>query len=308
MNALAHAPLVADFVDPRSPVLIQGMTGRTGRKHSQLMRGYGTNIVAGVSPGSDGGSVDGVPIFKDCAHAVAATGASVSVAMVPPLAVLQAIEEAIGAGIRLIVTIAEGVPVHDAVKALDIVRGAGARWIGASTPGLAIPGRLKLGFLPDVALAPGRIGVMAKSGTLSYEICHRLVGRGHGQSLWVGVGGDSVKGTRFADMLPFFAADPQTSAILVIGEIGGSEEEEFAQAIRASRCGKPVYALIAGRSAREGITMGHAGALIQRGVGTIESKTEALTSAGAKVFTRIQDLVESMSSDLDKMTGERACG
>ncbi|MGD9923464.1 MAG: succinate--CoA ligase subunit alpha, partial [Pseudorhodoplanes sp.] len=287
MSASQHSPIAAEFVDPLAPVLIQGMTGRTGRTHSQHMRRYGTNVVAGVSPESDVAGVAGIPIFRNCAQAVGETGASVSVAMVPPLAVLQAIEEAVGAGIRLVVTVAEGVPVHDAVRALDLVRHAGARWIGASTPGLAIPGRLKLGFLPDVALAPGPIGVMAKSGTLSYEICHRLAGWGLGQSLWVGVGGDPVKGTRFADVLPYMAVDPQTHAILVIGEIGGSEEEELADAIVTLGCHKPVYALIAGRSAREGVTMGHAGALIQRGIGTIDSKTRALTAAGARVFTRI---------------------
>jgi succinyl-CoA synthetase alpha subunit len=155
-------------------------------------------------------------------------------------------------------------PVRDAVAALEIVRAAGVRWIGPSTPGLAIPGKLKLGFLPDVSLAPGPLGIMAKSGTLSSEVCHRLVSRGLGQSLWVGVGGDPVKGTRFADVLPFMLTDPNTHGIVVIGEIGGSEEEELAAAMRAQNCSKPVYALIAGRTVREGITMGHAGAMIQR--------------------------------------------
>ena len=308
MNALLHPPHKTVFVDPLAPVLVQGMTGRTGRQHSQRMRVYGTNIVGGVSPGNEVTAVDGVPIFRNCAEAVDATGASVSVVMVPPLAVLQAIDEAVTAGIKLIVAIAEGVPIHDAVKALHIVRRAGARWIGASTPGLAIPGRLKLGFLPDVALAPGCIGIMAKSGTLSYEVCHRLVCRGLGQSLWIGVGGDAVKGTRFADVLPYMANDPQTRAILVIGEIGGSEEEELAEAIQNSQCRKPVYALIAGRTAREGVTMGHAGALIQGGIGTIASKRAALSSAGAQVFTGIKELVEAVCEGFGKSTGEKACG
>ena len=213
--------------------------------------------------------------------------------------------EAVTAGIKLIVTIAEGMPVRDAVAALEIVRAAGVRWIGPSTPGLAIPGKLKLGFLPDVSLAPGPLGIMAKSGTLSYEVCHRLVGRGLGQSLWVGVGGDPVKGTRFADLLPFMLTDPSTHGIVVIGEIGGAEEEELAAAMRAHHCGKPVYALIAGRTVREGITMGHAGAMIQGDVGTIASKTEALTTAGAHVFTRIRDMIEAVSAEVGK--GEQAC-
>jgi succinyl-CoA synthetase alpha subunit len=155
---------------------------------------------------------------------------------------------------------------------------------------------LKLGFLPDVSLAPGPLGVMAKSGTLSYEICNRLVQRGLGQSLWVGVGGDAVKGTRFADLVPHFASDPGTRAVVVIGEIGGSEEEELAAALVAQRFAKPVYALIAGKAAREGVTMGHAGALVFGGVGTIESKVDALTHAGARVFTRIQDLVNAVAA------------
>ncbi len=308
MTALVRPHDLTAFVDPNVRVIIQGMTGRTGRRHSQLMRSYGTTIVGGVSPGSGGAAVDGVPIYARCADAVAATGAGASVAMVPPLAVLGAIEEALLAGIKLIVTIAEGVPVHDAVKALALVREAGARWIGASTPGLAIPGRLKLGFLPDVALAPGPLGIMAKSGTLSYEVCHRLVARGLGQTLWVGVGGDAVKGTRFADVLPYLNADPRTRAVVVIGEIGGSEEEELAVAVRAAGRPKPVYALIAGRTAREGVTMGHAGAMIEGSHGTIASKTAALRGAGAEVFSRIEDLVEAVCRDLGGATGEQPCG
>lgn len=303
MRAAVATRRVTPFVDPDVKVIIQGMTGRTGRRHSELMRAYGTRIVGGVSPGGNVDAVDGVPIFKTCAEAVATTGAAASVAMVPPLAVLAAIREAVAAGIKLIVTIAEGMPVTDAVRALEAVRAAGVRWIGPSTPGLAIPGRLKLGFLPNVSLVPGPLGIMAKSGTLSYEVCHRLVGRNLGQSLWVGVGGDLVKGTRFADVLPFLLADPDTKAIVVIGEIGGSEEEELAAAMRTLNCAKPVYALIAGRTAREGVTMGHAGAMIQGNVGTIASKTNALVGAGARVFTQIRDLVDAVSSGFGSNNG-----
>jgi succinyl-CoA synthetase alpha subunit len=299
--SVIHVP----FVAPDVATIVQGMTGRTGRRHAQLMRAYGTPIVGGVSPKSDSDEVDGVPVFKTCIAAVAATGAVASVAMVPPLSVLDAVREAATAGIKLIVTIAEGMPVRDAVAAIEIARAAGVRWIGPSTPGLAIPGKLKLGFLPDVSLAAGPLGIMAKSGTLSYEVCHRLVGRGLGQSLWVGVGGDPVKGTRFADILPFMLTDSNTHGIVVIGEIGGSEEEELAAAMRAHRCNKPVYALIAGRTVREGITMGHAGAMIQGGIGTMASKTEALAAAGAQVFTRIRDLIEAVAAEVGK--GEQAC-
>ncbi len=301
--SVIHVP----FVAPDVATIVQGMTGRTGRHHAQLMRAYGTRVVGGVSPKSDSDEVDGVPVFKTCIEAVAATGAAASVAMVPPLSVLDAIREAVTADIKLVVTIAEGVPVRDAAAALEIVRAAGARWIGPSTPGLAIPGKLKLGFLPDVSLAPGPLGIMAKSGTLSYEVCHRLVGRGFGQSLWVGVGGDPVKGTRFAEILPFMLTDPNTHGIVVIGEIGGSEEEELAAAMRALHCTKPVYALIAGRTVREGVTMGHAGAIIEGNVGTIASKTEALAGAGAQVFTRIRDLVDAVAVGLGKTKGEKPC-
>lgn len=281
------------FIAPDAPVIIQGMTGRSGRTHTLAMRAYGTNIVGGVSPRDE--DVGGLPVFRSCAEAVASTGAVASVAIVPPLAVLPAIVEAVEAGIRTVVTITEGMPIHDAVRAKRAVAEAGARWIGASTPGIAIPGKLKLGFLPDVSLAPGRLGVMAKSGTLSYEVCHRLVERGLGQSLWVGVGGDPVKGTRFADMLAFYAADPGTDALVIVGEIGGTEEEELAAAMTATGFTKPVYALVAGQAAREGVTMGHAGALIHGSTGTVESKTIALRGAGAQVFTRIQDLVDAVA-------------
>lgn len=282
------------FITADARVLIQGMTGRAGRRHTLAMRAYGTQIVGGVSPRDE--DVGGIPVFRDCASAVAATGAVASVAIVPPLAVLSAIEEAIDAGIHTVVTITEGMPIHDALRAKRLVADAGARWVGASTPGLAIPGKMKMGFLPDVSLAPGRLGVMAKSGTLSYEVCHRLVSRGLGQSLWIGVGGDPVKGTRFADGLPHFANDPDTDALVIIGEIGGDEEEALAHAIKETGFAKPVYALIAGAGAREGVTMGHAGALIHGNVGTVESKTTALRASGAQVFTRIHELVEAVAA------------
>src|SRR5581483_5288766 len=192
------------------------------------------------------------------AEAVAATGATATVAFVGADALLGAIRDAVEAGIRLIVTPTEGMPVHDAVAALALVRAAGVRWIGASTPGMAVPGQAKLGFLPEVSLAPGPIGVMSKSGTLSYEVGYRLVRRGLGQSVWIGVGGDPVKGTRYADLVPYFATEPRTRALVVIGEIGGTEEEELAAALAAHGFAKPVFALVAGRSAREGVTMGHA--------------------------------------------------
>ncbi len=284
------------MIDRRTPVLIQGITGRTGRMHTRMMRAYGTDIVAGVSPRPE--PVDGVPVFASCAEAVAATGATASVAFVGAAALLGAIREALAAGISLIVTPTEGMPVHDALAAQAAVRAAGARWIGASTPGMAVPGEAKLGFIPEVALAPGPVGVMSKSGTLSYEVGYRLVRRGLGQSVWIGVGGDPVKGTRYADLVPFFAADARTRALVVIGEIGGSEEEELGDALRASGFAKPVFALVAGRSAREGVTMGHAGAMVHGEAGSWASKRAALEAAGARVFGAVAELVDAMAETL----------
>jgi succinyl-CoA synthetase alpha subunit len=280
------------FVTADVPVLVQGATGRSGRAMTAHMVAYGTNIVAGVSRRDDPETK--IPIFRSCTEAVRATGARASVAFVPPLEVLPAVLEAIEAGIELIVTVAEGVPVHDALKAKAAAREAGLRWVGASTPGLAIPGKLKMGFLPNVSLAPGSLGVMSKSGTLSYEVCYRLVEAGYGQTLWVGVGGDAVKGVRFADLVPLFAADDKTAGIVIVGEIGGSEEEELAAALTASGCAKPMFALLAGSSALEGVTMGHAGALIQANIGTIQTKTAALRGAGAEVSQSIKALIEAV--------------
>jgi succinyl-CoA synthetase alpha subunit len=283
-------------IDRTTRVLVQGITGRTGRAHSRMMRAYGTKIVAGVSPRAE--PVDDVPVFRSCAEAVAATGATASVVFVGADALLGAIGEAVAAGIDLIVTPTEGMPVHDALAALALVRAAGARWIGASTPGLAVPGEAKLGFIPEVALAPGPVGIMSKSGTLSYEVGYRLVQRGLGQSVWVGVGGDPVKGTRYADLVPYFAAEPRTRALVVIGEIGGSEEEELAAALAAQRFAKPVLALIAGRSAREGVTMGHAGAMVHGDAGSWVSKAAALERAGATVFATVADLIDAVPAAL----------
>jgi succinyl-CoA synthetase alpha subunit len=287
--------LISTLVRPDIGVVVQGLTGRAGRAQTAQMVRYGTKIVAGVSPRVDADGGD-VPIFGNCADAVRATGAEASVIIVPPFSVLPSIREAIDAGIKLIVSVTEGMPIHDALKARALVREADIRWVGASTPGLAIPGKLKLGFLPDVSLSPGTLGVMSKSGTLSYEVCHRLVSRGFGQSLWVGVGGDPVKGTRFADLLPVFHDDPGTQALVVVGEIGGDEEEELARRIEETGFHKPVFALLAGKNAREGLIMGHAGALIQDSTGTLENKIAALRRADVRVFSRIEDLAIAVSS------------
>jgi succinyl-CoA synthetase alpha subunit len=281
----------------QTPVIVQGATGRAGSVHVRRMLDYGTNIVAGVSARAAGGSVEGVPVFADCRAAVAATGAEVSVVMVPPNGVLAAAEEAMAAGIRLIVTVAEGVPVHDALRVGRIVRAANATWVGASTPGLAIPGEMKLGFLPNVSLRPGPLGMMSKSGTLSYETGYRLATMGLGQSIWVGVGGDPVKGVRFPDLLGLFLQDDRTRGIVLIGEVGGGEEEDFADALAKAKDPKPVYALVAGRGAKEGVAMGHAGALTFGDVGTFASKKQRLEAAGARVFATIDELIAACGRD-----------
>jgi len=290
------------MINPRingdTPVIVQGASGRAGQMHSRLMRDYGTRIVGGVSPRMERGEIDGIPLFPDCRTAVEATGAVASVALVGAMQLLDAMREAITAGIRYLVTPTEGAPVHDMIEARQLTRAAGAVWVGPSTPGMAVPGVAKLGFLPDDSLRPGGLGIMSKSGTLSYEAGYRLARLGIGQSVWVGVGGDPVKGTRFADLVPFYAEDAGTRALLVIGEIGGHEEEEFASALQAQDFRKPVFALIAGRSAPEGVTMGHAGALTHGTHGTFASKRAALASAGVAVCATLDEMVERIHRDL----------
>lgn len=276
-----------------TPVIIQGVTGRMGRTHAALMRAYGTRIVGGTSNRTDVTEAAGVPVFRSCAEAVLETGAIASVAMAPPEDTLAAVQEALAAGIKLVVTVAEGVPLHDALKIGRAVRRANAVWVGASTPGLAVPGECKLGFLPDVCLQPGPLAVMSKSGTLSYEVGYRLVREGLGQSSWVGVGGDSVKGIRFADLLPVFMDDPRTKGIILVGEVGGTEEEECAEAYTRLGARKPLFGLIAGREAKEGVSMGHAGALAHGDFGSIASKNARLSAAGAMVFESIDGLIEA---------------
>jgi succinyl-CoA synthetase alpha subunit len=285
-------------IDRTTPVIVQGITGRAGQLHSRLMQQYGTRIVGGVSPGGKGREVNGVPVFATCAEAAEETGAKASVLLVGAMQLLEAMRDAVASGIRYLVTPTEGMPVHDALKAWKLCRDTGTLWIGGSTPGMAVPGIAKLGFLPDDSLKPGPLGLMSKSGTLSYESGYRLAQKGIGTSVWVGVGGDPVKGARFADLVPFYAADPQTSALLVIGEIGGTEEEEFAHALAAQGFDKPVFALIAGSTAPEGVTMGHAGALVHGSHGTYTAKRNALEAAGVEVFGALNEMVAGVTARL----------
>lgn len=289
--------MLSEVVRGHAPrVLVQGMASAVARRQLPFMRAHGTAIVAGISRTQPRGAVEGVPIFRDCAAAVHATGADVALSFVPPEAVAEAAEEAIVAGCRLLVTVAEGVPVHDAARIRRLARERGVAWVGACTPGLAVPGRLKLGFLPEVSLRPGPVGVMSKSGTLSYEVGYRLAQRGIGQSLWVGVGGDVVKGTRFADLVELFRDDPRTEALVVVGEIGGTEEEELADRLLRSGFDREVFVLLAGSQAPEGIAMGHAGAMVMGAAGTLASKRQALSRAGARVHDSIARLVEAVAA------------
>ena len=285
-------------IDRDTPVIVQGITGRAGRLHTRLMKEYGTRIVAGVSPKRDEQVVEGIPVFPDCRSAVDATGAITCVAFVGAYDLLGAMQDAIAGGVRYIVTPTEGMPVHDALRVKQLVMDAGVLWVGGSTPGMAVAGEAKLGFLPNDALRPGSLALMSKSGTLSYESGYRLAQRGVGTSVWIGVGGDPVKGVRYADLVPFFAADERTRGVLVIGEIGGHDEEDFAAALRSHNLAKPVFALIAGRTAPSGVSMGHAGALVHGNHGTFEAKRAALESAGVTVFDSLNAMVEGVNRSL----------
>lgn len=290
--------MISPRIDRDTKVILQGISGRAGRLHSRLMKEYGTHLVGGVSPAKDVREINGIPLFPDCASAVKATGATVSVALVGAYDLLDAMREAVAAGIKMIVTPTEGMPVHDALQAKRLTRDAGVLWIGGSTPGMAVAEVAKLGFLPDVSLKSGPLGLMSKSGTLSYESGYRLALRGVGTSVWVGVGGDPVKGVRYSDLVPFYAADMQTEGLLIIGEIGGHDEEDFAEALKSQAFRKPVFALIAGRTAPEGVAMGHAGALTYGSHGGYAAKRAALEAAGVEVFDTLNAMVEGVARKL----------
>ncbi len=287
--------MISPRIDRNTKVILQGISGRAGRLHSRLMKEYGSNLVGGVSPTKDVKDINGIALFPDCASAVKATGATVSVALVGAYDLLDAMREAVAAGIKMIVTPTEGMPVHDALQAKRLTQDAGVLWIGGSTPGMAVAEVAKLGFLPDVSLKSGPLGLMSKSGTLSYESGYRLALRGVGTSVWVGVGGDPVKGVRYSDLVPFYAADAQTKGLLIIGEIGGHDEEDFAEALKAHAFMKPVFALIAGRTAPEGVAMGHAGALTYGSHGGYAAKRAALEAAGVTVFDTLNAMVEGVA-------------
>jgi succinyl-CoA synthetase alpha subunit len=289
---------VSIYVDASSRVLVQGITGRDGSFHARQMREYGTNVVAGVTPGKGGQKFDGeVPIFDTVSDAVAQTRDNVSVIYVPPPFAADAMMEAAAAGIDLIVCITEGVPVLDMTRVYPYVREHGARLIGPNCPGLITPGESKVGIIPGRICAPGAVGVVSRSGTLTYEVVDQLTRAGIGQSTCVGIGGDPINGTSFIDVLEAFENDPKTKAIAMMGEIGGTDEQEAARFVH-DRMKKPVVGFIAGQTAPPGRRMGHAGAIISGSAGTAAEKLEAFEKAGMGIARRPKDFVELLRKRL----------
>ncbi len=270
------------LVDENTRVVVQGITGREGTFHTQQMKAYGTKIVAGVTPGKGGTMHEGVPVFDTVEQAVRETGANTSVIYVPAAFAADAILEAADAGIALIVCITEGIPVLDMVKVMAFLKDRPARLIGPNCPGVISPGKCKVGIMPGHIHREGSIGVVSRSGTLTYEAVWQLTQRGLGQSTCVGIGGDPIVGTSFVDVLRLFEQDAQTKAVVLIGEIGGTAEEEAAAFVRACMT-KPVIGFVAGQTAPPGRRMGHAGAIISGGQGTAAEKMRAMEAAGIHV-------------------------
>ncbi len=274
---------MAIFVDNHTKLLIQGITGYQGRYHSEAMMKFGTRVVGGVTPGKGGDEVNGLPVFDSMRDAVSETGANTSLIFVPARFAMDALVEAIDSGVNLIVAITEHIPVHDMLKVYWYAKLKGVRIIGPNCPGIVSPGIASVGIMPTNIFATGDVGVISRSGTLTYEIVNAITEAGMGESTCIGLGGDPIVGTSFVDALDAFERDTQTNHIVLVGEIGGTAEEEAAEYITAMS--KPVYAYIAGQTAPPGKRMGHAGAIITRGKGTAESKIAALRRAGAKVAT-----------------------
>ena len=290
------------FADKSTTLIVQGITGRDGSFHTQQMIEYGTRVVGGVTPGKGGQKFENtVPIFNTMHDAVRDTGANATVIYVPPPFAADAIMEAADAGIKLIVAITEGVPVLDMTRVYPFVKEKGARLIGPNCPGLITPGKSKIGIIPGRICTPGRIGVVSRSGTLTYEVVYQLTRAGLGQSTCVGIGGDPINGTNFIDCLKAFEADPETVAVAMMGEIGGTDEQEAAAYIKKHMT-KPVVGFIAGQTAPPGRRMGHAGAIISGSSGTAAEKIAAFEDAGMGVAKRPKDFVELLQARLAKKT------
>jgi len=282
---------VSIFADSDTTVIVQGITGRDGSFHAKQMLEYGTRIVAGVTPGKGGQRFEErVPIFNTMADAVVATGANTSVIYVPPLLAADAMMEAAAAGVELVVCITEGVPVQDMTRVYPYVREQGARLIGPNCPGLITPGQSKVGIIPGRICQPGPVGVVSRSGTLTYEVVYQLTRAGIGQSTCVGIGGDPINGTNFIECLEAFERDPETKAVALMGEIGGTDEQDAAVFVR-EQMKKPVVGFIAGQTAPPGRRMGHAGAIISGAAGTAAEKLQSFRDAGIGVAQRPSDFV-----------------
>jgi succinyl-CoA synthetase alpha subunit len=283
---------VSVFIDKGTTLLVQGITGRDGSFHTKQMIEYGTRVVGGVTPGKGGQTFEGsVPIFNTVAEAVKATGANTSVIYVPPMYAADAMMEAAAAGVKLIVCITEGVPVLDMTKVYPFVKEMGARLLGPNCPGLITPGQSKVGIIPGRICTPGPVGVVSRSGTLTYEVVYQLTRAGIGQTTCVGIGGDPINGTNFIDVLEAFEKDPATKAVAMMGEIGGTDEQEAAEFVK-KHMKKPVVGFIAGQTAPPGRRMGHAGAIISGSAGTAAEKIEAFQAAGMSVARRPMDFVQ----------------
>ena len=285
------------LVDEKTQVIVQGITGRDGSFHTQGMLEYGTKVVAGVTPGKGGSMVHGIPVHDSVAEARAATGANTSVIYVPAAYAADAIYEAIDAGVKLVVCISEGLPVNDMIEVYAAVERSSSRLIGPNCPGLISPGKAKVGILPGFIHQPGDVGVVSRSGTLTYQVVDLLTRAGIGQSTCIGIGGDPIIGTNFLDALEMFENDPQTKAVVMIGEIGGTDEQEAARFVKSSMT-KPVVGFIAGRTAPPGKRMGHAGAIIAGGKGTAAEKSDALRAAGITVADSPAVLGETVEREL----------
>jgi succinyl-CoA synthetase alpha subunit len=288
---------VSILVDRDTRVLVQGITGREGSFHTEQMVEYGTNVVSGVTPGGKGKSVAGAPVFDTVADAVAETAPNVAIIFVPARFAPDAIYEAVDNGLPLVVCITEGIPVADMVPLFAHAQNQGIRLLGPNCPGLITPGEAKVGIMPGFIHMPGPVGVVSRSGTLTYEVVDALSRAGTGQSTAVGIGGDPVIGTSFVDVLGLFEADPATEAIVMIGEIGGNDEETAARFIQ-DHVTKPVVGFIAGRTAPPGKRMGHAGAIISGGSGTAAEKMAALEAAGVRVVDRPSAVPDAIQAAL----------